>query len=322
MAKIFVWIIVIVIVLGVIAYANPHLWEDVKDKVIFVKTKEYSLKIIKVEVTDFLKVTFEIQNIQSDSISYAINKLVIVTNKGEQHGMAKSTFSLFGVVEVPQDCADAYDLGMGKPNTLFPNAKEEFIFCFKPIEKEDEPVFYISLLTNAEKEQGYDIFDFKIIGDQKEHSFDLTSLIEDNKEISEDIILSEEDFCPKFDNCVGYSEEYKYENDKSLELYIDSCDIGDVIPDGWKIFKLKKWFLNKEGMFTPVNYTRCHKGYNIGENINHYYCDISLSKEIVLDDEGNIIDKHLSKHIGIQYKVQDSDEKGLYFLKLVEYSCT
>ena len=33
MAKIFVWIIMIAIVLGVIAYANPHLWEDVKDKV-------------------------------------------------------------------------------------------------------------------------------------------------------------------------------------------------------------------------------------------------------------------------------------------------
>ncbi len=142
------------------------------------------------------------------------------------------------------------------------------------------------------------------------------------KEVSTDVLLLDEDFCPRIDNCIGYSEEYKYENDRSLELYIDSCDIEDIIPDGWEIFKLEKWFLNKEDMFTPVNYTRCNKGYEIGKNINHYYCNISLSKEIVLDDEGNIIDKHLSKYIGTQYEVQDSDEKGLYSLKLVEYSCT
>ena len=121
---------------------------------------------------------------------------------------------------------------------------------------------------------------------------------------------------------MGYSEEYKSKNDRSLMLYIDSCDMEGIILDGWKIFKLEKWFLNEEGMFTPVNYTRCHRGYNIGENVNRYYCDISLSKKIVLDDEGNIIDKHLSKHIGAEYEIESSHGEGLYLFRLVENSCT
>lgn len=33
MKKLFGWLIVIAIIVGVIAYANPHLWEDVKDTV-------------------------------------------------------------------------------------------------------------------------------------------------------------------------------------------------------------------------------------------------------------------------------------------------
>ena len=33
MKNLFTWIFVGVIIIGVIAYANPHLWEDVKDKV-------------------------------------------------------------------------------------------------------------------------------------------------------------------------------------------------------------------------------------------------------------------------------------------------
>ncbi len=139
---------------------------------------------------------------------------------------------------------------------------------------------------------------------------------------SEKVLASEEDFCSRFDNCIGHSEEYRFKNDKSLELYIDTCDIEGIIPDGWKIFKLKKWFLNKEGIFTPVNYTRCHKGYDIGENINHYYCNISLSQRIVTDVGGEIIDKNLRKYIGVEYEIESSYEEGLYLLKLVEHSCT
>src|SRR3989338_6220576 len=34
MAGFFAWIVIIVIVIGIIAYANPQLWEDVKVKII------------------------------------------------------------------------------------------------------------------------------------------------------------------------------------------------------------------------------------------------------------------------------------------------
>ena len=125
-----------------------------------------------------MKVNFEIQNIQSSSISYGINKLAIVTNKGEQYGMVRAIASFGGSITPPKDCSDSYDLGALKPNSLFPNAKEQFTICFESFTKEDEPMFYIGVISDAEVEQGYDIFNFKVIGNKREHSFDLTSMIE------------------------------------------------------------------------------------------------------------------------------------------------
>ena len=112
-------------------------------------------------------------------MTYAINKLAIVTNTGHQQGIARTTFSLSeGVIVPPTDCANPYDFGNAKPNELFPNAKKQFTVCFPPFTEEDEIVFYIDIIEDAEIERlGDDIFNYRIIGNKEEYSFVLTSLI-------------------------------------------------------------------------------------------------------------------------------------------------
>jgi len=148
------------------------------DPVEVVSTGDYKISLTKVEVTDYMRTTLEIKNVRTKSIVFTINRLGIVTGEGNQHGLAGD--KLIGIYSAPDGCNDWTDIGSPSPITLLPNAKGSFTLCFSSsLAKEDELTFFIGLLLNSRRESpSGEFFDYKMVGDQKEHSFDLSAHLE------------------------------------------------------------------------------------------------------------------------------------------------
>ncbi len=58
----------------------------------------------------------------------------------------------------------------------------------------------------------------------------------------------------------------------------------------------------------------CYKGIQIGDNINHYYCTITLKKGPITDESGKILVTGIKKKVRVEYDVSARH--------LVNYSCS
>ena len=116
MGNIFVGIIISLLVLGVIAYANPHLWEDVKDKVM-----EKSV-ILKPKTTEPSEPSYN-----SIKPNVDIVKEVSVLFDGRQF-----------LIKLPREISNFYELKKGDKIQLRVNVKqppEKHINYFEIIKK-------------------------------------------------------------------------------------------------------------------------------------------------------------------------------------------
>ena len=100
-----------------------------------------------------LLVNLVLKNKKNDSVAFEFRTRTIVTNDGKQlekYGGLYNTRQLNALCDTPNFFK------------LFPNVNKDIGICFPLVSKDDHPVMYISVMAN---------------GKQKEHSFDLTSLI-------------------------------------------------------------------------------------------------------------------------------------------------
>jgi hypothetical protein len=100
-----------------------------------------------------LLVNLVLKNKKNDSVAFEFRTRTIVTSDGKQlekYGGLYNTRQLNALCDTPNFFK------------LFPNVNKDIGICFPLVSKEDHPVMYISVMAN---------------GKQKEHSFDLTSLI-------------------------------------------------------------------------------------------------------------------------------------------------
>lgn len=125
-----------------------------------------------------------------------------------------------------------------------------------------------------------------------------------------DNLKSAKGFCPKIDNCLAYS----------WRMFIDTCP--DIDLSEWKVNTGEKVYYLELGELDSRKYVVCFKGKDVGQNVDHYYCNITLSKETITDDKGNILATNFDKYVGVEYKIESTDDRGLNLLKLVDYSCT
>ena len=156
----------------------------------------------------------------------------------------------------------------------------------------------------------------EIIDDIKSKSKVILSFIKPEfptEEIGTDNLASAKEFCPKIDNCFAYETNL-------LNLFIDTCQNVDL--SEWKVNTGEKVYYLELGELDSRRYAPCFLERDVGQNINNYYCNISLTKEFIIDDGGTIIAKNFHKYIGVEYMVESTKDSGLMLLKLVDYSCT
>jgi hypothetical protein len=98
-------------------------------------------------------VNLDLTNRQNDSIAFEFTTRTVVTGDGKQlekYGGMYNTRQLNELCDTPNFFK------------LFPNANKNIGICFPLVTKEESPIMYITVMAN---------------GKQKEHSFNLTSLI-------------------------------------------------------------------------------------------------------------------------------------------------
>jgi hypothetical protein len=132
----------------------------------FFKPPNYDLQVIEVVILkecvdnsldtkqSCLLVKLDLKNRQNDSISFEFTTRTIVTGDGKQlekYGGLYNTRQLNALCDTPNFFK------------LFPNANKNVGICFPMATKKDHPVMYVGVMAN---------------GKLKEHSFDLTSVID------------------------------------------------------------------------------------------------------------------------------------------------
>lgn len=132
------------------------------------------------------------------------------------------------------------------------------------------------------------------------------------------IVKKELEFCPIFKDCK-FHQRYEEENELRLIL-LDTCSVDlkdweleagtDLIETGKRIQSGLMTYPEVESH--KVDF--CFKGSQIGDNVNHYYCNITIKKEPITDESGKILVAGIRKKIGVEYEVSRRN--------LVNYSCS